>query len=151
MRPSEHYGLTWDKIDLEQKRLTIPYSKNGKTRHIPLNSVALAALKKLPVNGERAFATKGYKHWFDKAVLNAKIENFTWYSLRHSFASRLVMAGVDIRTVAELMGRQTIQMTMRYAHLAPAHTPAAVQMLVTGTKTSTKRFGRVAKIKAKST
>jgi hypothetical protein len=48
---------------------------------------------------------------------------------RHTFASRLVMAGVDIRTVAELMGHKTIQMTMRYAHLAPKHQLAAVQRL----------------------
>jgi len=113
--------------------------------------VALAALKKIPSNGARVFALKGYKHWFDKAVENAKVENFTWYSLRHSFASRFVMAGVDIRTVAELMGHQTIQMTMRYAHLAPAHTLAAVQMLVpTGTRTSTKPSERVVRMQAKS-
>ena len=129
MRPSEQYGLTWDRVDFNQQHLTTPYSKNGKTRHIPLNTVALAALKKLRSNGSQVFAFKGYKHWFDKAVANAKIDDFTWYSLRHSFASRLVMAGVDIRTVAELMGHQTIQMTMRYAHLAPAHGLAAVQML----------------------
>ena len=116
-----------------------------------MNTVALAALKALPSNGSQVFAFKGYKHWFDKAVANANIEDFTWYSLRHSFASRLVMAGVDIRTVAELMGHQTIQMTMRYAHLAPAHTLAAVQMLVsTDTKTSTKRLGQVAEMKVKS-
>ena len=95
----------------------------------PLNTPALAALKKLRSNGSQVFAFKGYKHWFDKAVANAKIDDFTWYSLRHSFASRLVMAGVDIRTVAELMGHQTIQTTMRYAHLAPANGLAAVQML----------------------
>jgi site-specific recombinase XerD len=49
------------------------------------------------------------------------------------------MAGVDIRTVADLMGHSTIQMTMRYAHLAPEHTQAAVDVLVqrTGTTTGT--------------
>src|SRR2546425_13187528 len=73
---------------------------------------------------------KGYKHWFDPAVREAGISFFTWYCLRHTFASRLVMAGVDLRTVAELMGHKTIQMTMRYAHLAPAHTLAAVERLV---------------------
>ena len=69
-------------------------------------------------------------------------------SVRHSFASRLVMAGVDLRTVAELMGHKTIQMTMRYAHLAPAHTLAAVETLVstgylleaTDTRTDTEHF-----------
>src|SRR5207253_6509019 len=54
---------------------------------------------------------------------------------RHDFASRLVMAGVDLRTVQELMGHKTIQMTVRYAHLAPKHQLAAVQRLCdTGTK-----------------
>jgi len=50
----------------------------------------------------------------------AGIKNFTWHSLRHIFASRLVMAGVDIRTVQESMGHKTITMTLRYPHLAPS-------------------------------
>ena len=48
---------------------------------------------------------------------------------RHTFASRLVMAGVDLRTVAELLGHKKIQMTMRYAHLAPQHKLAALEKL----------------------
>jgi hypothetical protein len=63
-------------------------------------------------------------------VESAGLTDFTWYCLRHTFASRLVMAGVDIRTVAELMGHKTIQMTMRYAHLAPEHNLAAVESLI---------------------
>jgi Phage integrase family len=57
------------------------------------------------------------------------LPTFHWHDLRHTFASRLVMAGVDIRTVQELMGHKTIQVTMRYAHLAPAHQLEAVQRL----------------------
>ena len=52
---------------------------------------------------------KGYKHWFDPAVREAGVSFFTWYCLWHTFASRLVMAGVELRTVAELMGHKTIQ------------------------------------------
>jgi hypothetical protein len=52
-----------------------------------------------------------------------------WRCLRHTFAGRLVMAGVDLRTVQELMGHKTIQMTCRYAHLAPKYQLAAVQKL----------------------
>jgi len=138
MRPSEQYGLVWNRIDLTRKLITIPKSKNGMTRHIPLNSVALAAFQQLQkrTNGkEWVFANihgeplKGYKHWFEEAVATAGLEDFTWYCLRHTFASRLVMAGVDIRTVAELMGHKTIQMTMRYAHLAPEYKLAAVERL----------------------
>src|SRR5271169_2635075 len=60
---------------------------------------------------------------------NAKIAGFSWHCLRHTFASRLVMAGVDIRTVQELLGHKTIAMTVRYSHLAPKHTLAAVERL----------------------
>ena len=126
-------------MDLHGRRVTIPRSKSGQPRHIALNSEALAAFKLLaqrspnetgPVfvnlKGEKL---QGYKHWFDQAVADARIADFTWYCMRHTFASRLVMAGVDIRTVAELTGHKTIQMTMRYAHLAPEHNLAAVERL----------------------
>ncbi len=69
------------------------------------------------------------REWFDPAVKAAGLKDFTWHCLRHTFASRLVMAGVDLRTVQELMGHKTIQMTVRYAHLAPKHQLAAVQRL----------------------
>ena len=49
--------------------------------------------------------------------------------LRHTFTSRLVMAGVDLRTVQELMGHKTIDMTMRYSHLSPDHKRAAMETL----------------------
>ena len=60
----------------------------------------------------------------------AKIEGVTWHTLRHTFASRLVMAGVDLKTVQELMGHKTIAMTARYAHLAPTHKLQALETLV---------------------
>jgi integrase len=139
MRPSEQYGLAWDRVDLLRRLISIPKSKNGRARHIPLNTKAVGAFTELKkrrspdgwvfvnMDGERLC---GYKHWFDPAVDAAGVREFTWYCLRHTFASRLVMAGVDLRTVAELMGHKTIQMTMRYAHLAPEHNQAAVERLV---------------------
>jgi site-specific recombinase XerD len=60
---------------------------------------------------------------------DAKVTNFSWHCLRHTFAGRLVMAGVDIRTVQELLGHKTIAMTVRYSHLAPKHILAAVERL----------------------
>jgi integrase len=71
----------------------------------------------------------GPRHWFEDAVKKAGLRNSTWHDLRHTFASRLVMADVDIRTVAELMGHKSIQMTMRDAHLAPEHKRVAVERL----------------------
>lgn len=165
MRRSEQYAyINWACVDFKRRDLFIPESKSGKSRHVPLNAVALAAFKELhrqtggsnPIfasrNGRNSL--KGPRHWFDDAVSEAGVRDFTWHDLRHTFASRLVMTGTDLRTVAELMGHRTIQMTMRYAHLAPEHKQAAVDRLAsfgkprrnsTGTKTSTTRKQRTKK------
>jgi len=82
-------------------------------------------------------------------VKAAGLNDLTWHCLRHTFASRLVMAGVDIRTVQELLGHKTIGMTVRYSHLAPKHTLAAVERLdapteqLTDTATDTNVVERV--------
>jgi site-specific recombinase XerD len=138
LRRGEQYQLTWDCIDLERRLLTVRGGKNGETRHIPLNDSAIAALRKAETykNGSSCvFLSRGGtrlyspRFWFEAAMKDAKVANFTWHCLRHTFASRLVMAGVDLRTVQELMGHKTIQVTVRYAHLAPRHRLAAVQRL----------------------
>jgi len=77
------------------------------------------------------------------------VTDFTWHCLQHTFASRLVMAGVGLRTLQELMGHKNIAVTCRYAHLAPQHQLDAVSRLdgrgrkpsePTGTKTDTSEF-----------
>ena len=65
---------------------------------------------------------------FTKALRKTGIEDFSWHCLRHTFASRLVMAHVDLRTVQELLGHKTLAMTLRYSHFA-AHQLDAVQCL----------------------
>jgi integrase len=66
---------------------------------------------------------------FEAACKRADLPDVTFHDLRHTFASRLVMAGVDLPTVQALMGHKTIAMTMRYAHLSPEHKRAAVAVL----------------------
>ncbi len=139
LRLSEQFHARWDCLNTEQGILTIPLSKSGKTRHVILSESALAIVAGLsswahspflfpsplipgqPMQG-RNFVVKIY----EPALKQAGIEGATWHTLRHTFASRAVMAGVDIRSVQELMGHSTITMTMRYAHLSPAHLRTAV-------------------------
>ncbi len=72
--------------------------------------------------------TDAQRHeWFNNMAKKAEIEDFRWHDLRHTFAGRLVMSGVPLRTVQDLMGHKTIQMTCRYAHLAPAVEQDAVE------------------------
>jgi integrase len=157
MRQSEQYRLTWDCVDLERRQVTIPRTKRRGIRYVPLDNTGLAALVTLrsrsdgpgPVmvsaesgHGYRSgHALKTPKEWFNAACETAGIADFTWHCLRHTFASRLVMAGVDLRTVQELMGHKTIAMTCRYSHLAPKHQQDAISRLdgwgQTNTSTST--------------
>jgi site-specific recombinase XerD len=133
LRLSEQYGLAWADVSVPRRVLTIQRSKNGSSRHVPLNQAALGALEDLRKwTGNSGFVcggAPGPRRWFEPALAEAKIASFSWHCLRHTFASRLVMAGVDIRTVQELLGHKTIAMTVRYSHLAPKHTLAAVERL----------------------
>lgn len=138
LRQGEQYGLTWNDVDLERRILTVPRSKNGENRHIPSNDAALAALitaKQYANEGPAVFWNRygerlqTPRQWFEESLEEAGIKNFRWHDLRHTFASKLVVAGVDLRTVQHLMGRKTIGMTVRYAHLAPEHQLSAVQRL----------------------
>jgi len=153
LRLSEMYGLTWENVNVPRRVLTVPRSKNGEVRHVPLNATASAALVALRERGDgtgpvirnlKGLPLSDPRHWFEPALRMAKVWDFSWHCLRHTFASRLVMAGVDLRTVQELLGHKSIAMTVRYSHLAPAHTLAAVERLTkayspgpTDTKTGT--------------
>jgi integrase len=166
LRLSEQFHARWDCVNIEQGVLTVPLSKSGRTRHVMLSEAALTILRSLsswmhspylfpsPLNAAhpmqgRHFVVKVY----DPALKAAGITDTTWHTLRHTFASRAVMAGVDIRTVQELMGHSTITMTMRYAHLSPAHLREAVNkaslgaiaaktQVGTGSKTGSNAMGK---------
>ncbi|MGH9777422.1 MAG: tyrosine-type recombinase/integrase, partial [Candidatus Acidiferrales bacterium] len=77
-------------------------------------------------NGDRR---KSVRTTFETAIRNAGISKLRFHDLRHTFATRLVAAGVDIVTVKELMGHRDISMTMRYAHSAPERSLDAVRRL----------------------
>jgi site-specific recombinase XerD len=138
LRCGEQYGVQWEDVDLERRLVTIILSKHGETRHIRLNTVAVSAFQQLFKQSSGhgfVFVNSRFerllkpRHWFEPAVKAAELQDFTWHCLRHTFASRLVMKGVDLRSVQMAMGHKSIQMTCRYAHLAPNHELASVEKL----------------------
>ncbi len=69
------------------------------------------------------------KRSFDAALRRAGIRDFRFHDLRHTFASHLVMAGVDLTTTSRLLGHKSLTMTLRYSHLAPDHMARAMDTL----------------------
>jgi integrase len=133
LRQGEQYQAEWPNMDFVRRVLTIPLDKGGKTSHVRLNSQALHALAELhartAATGFVCGEARGPRGWFEPALEAAGIRDFHWHDLRHTFASRLVMSGADLRTVAELLRDKTLAMVMRYAHLAPDYQLAAVERM----------------------
>lgn len=145
MRLSEQFTLEWEQVNLERRSIHLTKTKNGSERHIPLNSTALAAFKRLrttaPKGTPSIFLTlrkdadghpvriRTPRTWFEDVIEASGFQDMTWHTLRHTFISRLVMAGVDLRTVMELAGHKSMVMTLRYSHLAPEHTAAAIERI----------------------
>ena len=141
MRRGELFNLLWRDIDLKSRSLAVDGSgaKTGGTRHIPLNTEAFATLvawRNQTEYSDHVFPSQktggrldNISSSWEKLREDAKLSNFRFHDLRHDFASKLVMAGVDLNTVRELLGHSTIEMTLRYAHLAPEHKAAAVALL----------------------
>lgn len=149
LRWGELTALTWADVDLAARRITVRgrTAKSKQTRHVPLNTVAWKALlrwgdlgdrgdgpspnklKSAVFPGRKNGAMDNVYKSFRAVLEEAAIPEFRWHDLRHSFASKLVQAGVDLNTVRELLGHADIKMTLRYAHLAPEHKAAAVERI----------------------
>jgi integrase len=147
MRKSEILGLKWQDIDFGAKTITIHQTKNNEPRVIPMNQTLYDELHQLPrglhtpyvfchENGERYDEVK---RSFTSACRKAGIMDFRFHDLRHTFASHLVMNGINLKTVQYLLGHKDIRMTLRYAHLSGEHLQAAVGTLDIGFKLGTKR------------
>ena len=142
LRQEEQFRLRWDQVNFDSGAhgiLTIPLSKGGRTRHVPLTPYAAQTLRSLdslflgspwvfPARKlERPRSQTSFMvNLYTPALKKAGITGACWHTLRHTAASRRIMAGVDLFSVKELLGHRDIQTTMRYAHLAPGHLEAAV-------------------------
>ncbi len=136
-RKSELLSLTWDDVNFQRRVVTVQagYAKNGESRSVPMNEVLKRTLELSKTFEGAVFRNRHGKPYksvntaFNNAVKRAEIEDFKFHDLRHTFASRLVMGGVDLPTVKELMGHKDITMTLRYAHLSDDHKQKAVDIL----------------------
>ncbi|MBV6816053.1 site-specific integrase [Xanthomonas campestris pv. passiflorae] len=141
MRRGELLGLDWADVNLPGKLVTVTVAnaKSRKARHIPLNSEAHDTLARWGGGGAGtglAFPSSRTGRRMDNISSSWEelcdtiaLPGFRFHDLRHTFASRLVMAGVDLNTVRELLGHSDIRMTLRYAHLAPDKLAEAVARL----------------------
>ena len=115
-------------------------TKNGQTRVIPLNREAIdvltawqpadAAANAYVFPGDEGERMTTLKTAWTAVVKAAKVPTFRFHDCRHHFASRLVQEGVDLAIVRELLGHSNMQITLRYASLAPQHRADAVAKLV---------------------
>lgn len=140
LRRGELFALDWRSVNLPLRILTVEAgnAKSGKTRHVPLNDEAQDVLTRWRRQGNGkglvfpgaggARMTNVNKSWAGLTTA-AEMPDFNFHDLRHTFASRLVMAGVDLNTVRELLGHADIKMTLRYSHLAPGKLADAVAKL----------------------
>jgi len=142
MRLGEITALEWKDIDFKRGILRVNHkkdhhTKNYQVRTIPMNDMLMATLKKIPrrLDSPYVFQHKSGERFrkirtgFEDALKRAGLSGVRFHDRRHTFASHLVMGGVDTRTVQELLGHKDIRMPMRYSHLAPEHMRKAVSLL----------------------
>jgi integrase len=137
-RKDEILSLKWDNVDMKHGFILLDMTKNGERREIPINATLRKTLEVLPrrLDGGYVFFDpktgeryQDVKRSFPSACRKAGIRDFHFHDLRHTFASHLVMSGVDLTTVSRLLGHKSLAMTLRYSHLSPLHMTKAVNAL----------------------
>ncbi len=138
LRAGELLSLEWSRVDLFRKTIFIDETKNHESRTIPLNKAPFDILvrrsKVKLINSKLVFFNNANKvidinklgKSFRRALKEAEIENFRFHDLRHTFGSRLAQSGVDINTIAKLMGHKDLKTTKRYIH----HTTDSLRRVV---------------------
>ncbi len=159
MRLGEIFGLRWEDVDFSRRMITVQHSvvqgiegspKNHQRRHIPMTDEVCRTLFE-ERRGEglvfrrqdgrpRAYHT-AYKG-LHRACDRAGLRRISWHVLRHTFASQLATKGVPLTAIKELLGHSTINMTMRYAHLAPSTLKDAVAVLEHSEINGTANYGQ---------
>lgn len=126
MRQAELFSLEWPDIDFTRSVITIRNkegftTKSKKFRIIPLHKRLKAILKPLKKETGRCFDTANQRRVFGRISNKAGLSGIGWHTLRHTFASQAVMAGVPLVTVSKWLGHASITTTMIYSHLSKDH------------------------------
>jgi integrase len=138
MRQAEIFKLKNSKVNLKENYIRVVDTKT-ENRNVPINDTLREILERR-TNGEYVFTNEKGRpltvltNAFWKAVEEAglimwegdKKVRFRFHDLRHTFGTRLGMAGIDLKTIMEIMGHKTHKMAMRYQHPSPAHKLSAV-------------------------
>jgi integrase len=137
MRSGEIRNLQWRDLDFDIGFLIVRDSKNGETRHVPMDSTVVALLRDWPhtegsdfVFSNAAGSRIGWlQHGFRKALGRAGLSDLHFHDLRHTFASQWMMAGGDLYVLRSILSHKSVAMTQRYAHLSPAYKRAMVDRM----------------------
>jgi len=141
MRQDEILSLRWPNVDLFRKTVFVEKSKNGEKRTIPMNQKVFELLKGkakvIPIGHKYVFSSeegtkilrRNLMRAYYKVLERAKIEDFKFHDLRHTFATRLAQAGIDLYQISKLLGHKDIKMTQRYAHHCPDSLRSGVEVL----------------------
>ncbi|HSL05923.1 MAG TPA: site-specific integrase, partial [Nitrospiraceae bacterium] len=141
LRQSEILNLQWCNVDLFRKTITLLEQKDGGRDTLPVNARTFDVLKARArvrslktdyvfYNGaENRMDARNLLRVFYPVMKKADVKRFRFHDLRHTFATRLVQAGVDIYTVQKLGRWKTISMVMRYAHHHPESLRAGIEIL----------------------
>ncbi|CAN5461043.1 site-specific integrase [soil metagenome] len=137
MRPEEVYRIRRENAHIEQGYVLVPFGKTKAARRkVPLSDTALTVLLKRLNKEKGTFLFPGRSTEAPIVKVNAahtatvkrcKVETFRLYDLRHTWATRMAMAGVDLVTLAAMLGHSRIQMVLRYAHPTEEHQFAAME------------------------
>ncbi len=136
-RQQEIWDLRWSNVNFETRFITFTETKNDEFRSVPLvelgRELLLDHYRLRRVDSDIVFPSKknpavsyDFRNPWKKALVIAEVEDFRWHDLRHSCASYLAMNGVQMRTIAEILGHKTLSMVQRYTHLNAEHLSVAI-------------------------
>ncbi|WP_449244008.1 tyrosine-type recombinase/integrase [Desulfobacca acetoxidans] len=135
-RRSEALQVTRRDIDWELRQITIPRTKNRHPKVVRISQDLEMVLREVADRAGPLFpwTPDAVSHHSQRTVKKAELTKVRLHDLRHTFASHLAMAGVDLYTIKELLGHHEIKTTMIYAHLSSAHLDQALTKLDFATK-----------------